>query len=1116
MKKTHTKTIKRLGLTATLLAVVALALPAGSASAAPAPVWHIGSLSNTTAPPGSTVEYFVEVINRGDAAATSGTVTATIELPPGLTGVSASTQKFSCPGVAGASVITCTNSETIFPVNNGIVLLEAKLAPGAQAGELLTTALEVSGGGAASAARTVDPIRVSATPPAFGLDAFDGAVLDPGGQAFTKAGGHPDSQSTDFDLNTATNPNPIVGQRDPVEDVKRVKVELPPGFLGNPAAVPTCTIPDLSLTDSIAVHQLCDERSQVGTASVRTSGGGSQPFTWGPLPLFNVVPAPGSPARFGFNIAGTVILLDTEVRSEGDYGVTVTAVNTPEAIAIAGAGIEIWGVPSDEKHRPQRACPDESNPWTNGPTCKSTAAPQPFFRNPTSCSEQGLETRIEADSWQHPGAFAEASYRSHEAPGYPLPTEPSTFPLAYSGPTEWGEEVGIDGCAAVPFTPSFAAKPTTDRADSPSGLEVDIGIPQDCWDAAGTPEEALASICQSDMRDAEVTLPEGMSVNPSSAGGLGACSPGEIGLSTPVGQSSPIHFDKSPVSCPDSSKIGTVEIDTPLLSEPLSGAVYLAQQGQNPFGSLLGMYLVAEGSGVVVKQAGEISVDPVTGQLRTRFADAPQTPFSNLHLELFGGPRAPLRTPAACGTYTTDATLAPWSGNPAAHLQSSFGVTQGCGGGFDPKLSAGTENPLAAAFSPFSLRLSRDDASQELAGLRLTVPPGLVASLKDIPYCPDATLDAISGALGTGAAQLAAPSCPAASQVGTVIAGAGAGPLPFYSTTGKAYWAGPYKGAPVSLAVVVPALAGPFDLGSVVVRNGFEVDPESARITAVSDPFPRVLHGIPLDLREIRLNLNRPSYTLNPTSCEPLSFEAEIQSTQGTSAQRSQRFQVTGCDHLRFKPKLSLRLRGKTNRGAHPALTATLRMPAGGANLAAATVALPHSEFLDQAHIGTVCTRVQYAAGNGGGEQCPAKSIYGQARAYSPILGYYLKGQVFLRSSSHQLPDLVLGLHGPPAQPIQVDAVGRIDSTKAGGIRTSFAAVPDVPVSKVVLEMRGGSKGLLQNSTDACAGTHRAAASYAAHNGALLQARPALVADCGPKGTRKGKGKGPGKGNYRR
>jgi uncharacterized repeat protein (TIGR01451 family) len=1100
---------RRLALLAGALCLAAFLL-AGPAQASADVAWRITSVSNTTVAPGAQLTYHLEIANVGDANTDGSNVKLTATLPAGMTGVSADTtpftensQSFECPGAAGASVITCEGTPFFPAGGNGFNTLTITVEVASDAPEALTTAFELEGGGAPEAAHTVDPVTVTTALPAFGLDAFDLAATTDGA-AFTQAGGHPDAQATSIDFNTHTDPNPAVGDVSPLEDTRDVTVDLPPGLVGDPASLAQCTLAQLAV-GGLSPAPECPLGSQLGTALVRHSVGGL-----GPVSVFNMVPPPGAPARFAYDVSGTIVVLDAHVRSSGDYGISTSAAYVPQGLSIVGNDIDFWGVPADPAHKPERACPGQEAPAAGGETCAATTLPAAFFRTPTSCTApgEGLPVSARMDSWQHPGVFKEKSIRTHQPLGYPYPEE------------DWGPEAGIEGCDQVPFQPTLSAALTTDRADSPTGLSVDIGLPSDCWDPKATAAEVEESICQSDIRETSVTLPPGLSLTPAAAGGRASCTPAQIGLTTGV-DSSPIHFDEAPAACPDAAKVGTVEIETPLLGrhdsegkpvsdeagnpvlEPLTGSVYLAQQSQNPFGSLLAIYLVAEGSGVIVKQAGEISLSD-TGQVTTSFDQVPQTPVSEIKVDLFGGQRAALRTPAACGSFTATGTLTPWSGNAPAPVSSSFQVTQGCGGGFDPRLQAGTENPLAGSYSPFHLRLSREDASQELAGLSATLAPGLIGKPAGIPYCPEATLAAISGEPGSGAAQEAAPSCPAASRLGTVTVGAGAGADPFYTSAGRAYLAGPYKGAPLSLAVVAPAVAGPFDLGSVVVRNAVRVDPETTQLTAVSDPLPTILHGIPLDLRDIRVDLDRPNFTLNPTGCEPAAITSRVTSAQGAVATPSSHFQAAGCDRLAFEPRLALRLKGATRRSGHPALTAVLRPRLGNANAARVQVALPHSEFLAQNHIKTICTRVQFAAGSGGGEGCPAGSVYGTVTATSPLLDYPLAGNVYLRSSDHPLPDMVLALRGPASQPLEVDAVGRIDSHK-GGIRTTFAQVPDAPLTKVVLRLPGGRKSLLENSTDLCRAADRASVRMTGHNGKTAGFSAPLRVRCG-KGKNRHKG----------
>ncbi len=959
-----------------------VAFPAASASADPQ--WAgADAIANTTAQPGQSLDYQVEFVNVGDTFTSGAPLVVHVALPSGLTAAGPGaariripffpqppcTRNDGTPLQGGEDEFKCETTSPVFSIkqisgeNRMSLFFTVAVSPSAVPGSRLNAMVSIEGGGAPSVS-TIRPVEITSHPPAFGISTFDGLVGDVDGHASTQAGGHPDSVTTYLDFNTHTDPNPLRGNFSPVEATRDVLVDTPAGFIGNPNVADRCSLADLSHGVLIEVAPLCPPGSQVGTAVIHfndpSNGFG---VAYGPVSVFNMEPPPGAAARFGFNVLGNPVVLNASLLADQRIAITAPLLN--EYLAIVGSKVTFWGNPSSGVHTPERSCPGKIAPYFSGPSCESERPEQPFLRMPTSCNSSGLKWEAQMDSWEHPGAvnasgepdlsdaaWDVASYGSHESPGYPLPPGSSTFPPGYSGPTHWGSPVGVDDCGSVPFAPSFSAQPTTDVADSPSGLAVDLGVPQGCW----APAE-VKSICQSDLKDAEVVLPRGISLNPSAATGLGTCSQTEIDLGT-----------SRPQDCPNSSKLGAVSIQTPLLDHPVSGAVYLAQQAKNKFGSLLALYLALEDpqSGVMIKLAGKVTTDPQTGQLTTRFEQNPQLPFSQLHLEFFGGPRAALRTPPTCGTYTTEATLTPWSGNAPVSDSSSFQITNCPNSGFNPSLDAGTQNPLAGSFSPFGLRLSREDGTTELTGLNATLPEGLLGSLKGIAYCPDSTLSAISGEEGTGAAQIASPSCPATSQIGRVTVGAGAGPTPFFTQAGKAYLAGPYKGAPLSLAVVTPAVAGPFDLGNVVVRNALRIDPATTQLTAVSDPFPTILHGIPLDLRDVRVEANKPDFTINPTSCERKAIDATIAGAAGASARRTNRFQVGSCDRLSFKPKLSLALSGKTKRAGHPALRATLTMPPGGANIAKASVALPHSEFLDQAHIGTICTRVQYAAGGGG------------------------------------------------------------------------------------------------------------------------------------------------------
>jgi hypothetical protein len=481
-------------------------------------------------------------------------------------------------------------------------------------------------------------------------------------------------------------------------------------------------------------------------------------------------------------------------------------------------------------------------------------------------------------------------------------------------------------------------------------------------------------------------------------------------------------------------------------------------------------------------------VNKQTGQITSITTDIPQAPVREAKLEFKSGFRAPLVTPQRCGEYRTEYEFIPWSGGAPVKGSTPMTIDAGCGtGGFAPKLTAGTTDPSAGEHSSFVFTLTREDGEQNPQGLDITLPTGLAATFAGIERCEGA--DTVTG------------NCPAGSKIGHVNAAVGAGPVPLsVPQAGKrptaVYLGGPYKGAPTSIVAVVPKQAGPFDFGDEVVRSAIYVDPRTGQATAKADPLPQLIEGIPIGYRTLHVDLDRPDFTLNPTGCAQKATEARITSSAGAVAHPSSPFAAVNCASLGFKPSLAFKLSGGAKRGGHPALSATFRPRVGDANASQIVARLPHSAFLDQAHIRTICTRVQFAAGAGNGAGCPAGSVYGHVVAYTPILDQPLEGPVYLRSSNHSLPDLVMALHGPASLPLAIEAVGRIDSVN-GGIRSSFEAIPDAPLTKVVLEMQGGNKGLIVNSTNLCAGKHRAEVDLSAHNGKRRNLRPEMAAaDC--------------------
>ena len=555
---------------------------------------------------------------------------------------------------------------------------------------------------------------------------------------------------------------------------------------------------------------------------------------------------------------------------------------------------------------------------------------------------------------------------------------------------------------------------------------------------------------------------------------------------------------KEEANCPEFSKVGTVTIDSSALPAPLSGFAYL---GEPKPGEPYRLVVSANGFGVAVKLLGTVHADPSTGQLVAGFSNLPQTPFQQFVIHFFGAERGLLATPTHCGQYPVTSAFTPWDAALSIQKQTQYFVLDhGPGGtacpgtirGFSPGFEAGTKSNAAGAHTSFALRITRGDGNQNLSGISLEGAPGFLASLRGVPYCPEAAIAELGNPAHSGGAELANPACPAASRVGSADAASGAG-SPLYNS-GKAYLAGPYKGAPLSLVVVVPAVAGPYDLGNVVVRAAVDVDPTTLQITAVSDPLPRIVEGIPLRTRMIKVDLDRPNFALNPTNCEPFSVNGTISGDQGSVANLSVPFQVANCTDLDYGPKLTIGLRGGLNRLGHPAVRAVLQTKPGEANSRRVTVTLPRGELLDNAQIGTVCTRPQFAADN-----CPAGSQLGSATAWSQLLDRPVEGPVYLRASSHRLPDLVADLQGQ----VDVELSARIDSAKGGRLRAHFGSIPDVPVEKFVLSLQGGKKGLLQNSRSLCGNGAYAKVAMAGQNGWRLNDRVPLRVSCGSRGKRK-------------
>jgi hypothetical protein len=1046
-------------------------ISAAARTAIGVPAWKLSVSSQPTnfAPGSEGKPEYMLVANNVGGAATNGPVTIEDTLPAGIVPLEVGAQvdahgsQFNATCAIAGQTVSCSYAGAIDPGNKFQVNIAVKVEPG---GGTVQDSANIEGGEALPVQATTTT-TIALAPPPFGFlpgsEGLSAPLNEADGSATTQAGSHPHQLTVDLAFPTELAGGDTLGGAGHPRDVH---VDLPPGEIVNPAAAPKCTTAQLSGAAG------CPEETQIGTASTLTNVAGTISTL---SPMYNMVPPPGSPSDFAFEPANVELVIHIlgAVRSDGDYGLSG---QTNDLLArgtnpILGARLQFWGDPGSPAHdyiRGECRALERLNKETL--TFESTCPNEEptgtaLLTAPSRCPGSPALTLGHVDSWEEPGVFHEDSYESADLGGTPVST---------------------GGCNQLSFEPTIEARPTTNLADSPSGLDFDLHQPTD---------EKLGNLSPAIARDVTVTLPQGMAVNPSSAQGRGACTQAEA------------HVNESkPSDCPDDAKLASAEVTTPLLpNHPLAGALYLAKPFDNPFGSLLAIYLSVEdpSTGTLANFAGKVSADPLTGQLTTIFKDNPQLPLEDVKLHFFTGPRASFRTPPACGTYSTTTDIKPWSAPETAdaHPSDSFAIGVAPGGGAcptsaekaanSPSFSAGTIAPQAGAFSPFVLKVKREDATQPLAGIDTTLPPGLTGKLAGIATCSEAQIAQAQAKShpNEGALEIAHPSCPASSEVGEIDAAAGAGITPLH-VGGHAYLSGPYKGAPLSLTTITPAVAGPFDLGVVLVRAALYLDPTTTQIHAVSDPFPQILEGIPLDLRSFTLKMGRPNFTLNPTSCDPMTITGFVSSALGNNAGVSSPFQVGGCSPLGFKPKLTLRLKGGTKRGGHPSLKAVLRMPNGGANIARTVVALPRSEFIDQGHFRTICTRVQFAA-----HACPAGAIYGHVRATSPLVDYAVEGPVYLRSSSNQLPDLVISLHGPPSQPIEVEATGRVDSVN-GGIRTSFEAVPDLPVSKLVLEMEGGKKGLFENSTDICAKTFKAQAQFEGQNGKVSDFAPALVPRC--------------------
>jgi hypothetical protein len=921
---------------------------------------------------------------------------------------------------------------------------------------------------------------------AFELSDLDVSFLNADGTPATQAGSHPYEMQTTIAIETEET---ALG-RVPGGEVRDLTIGQIPGFVGNQTAMPTCSLEDFNTREES--RPACSDATAVGYSGVEVEFNTIPADQAGQLfhvPVYNLDPSPGSAATLGFVVLNVPITIDVGVSETQPYNLVATLHNIPQALLLYRSEVTLWGNPASPAHDSLRGnCLGEIAKPSTGPislgNCPVNIGSTAFLTLPRACAGP-LTTFFSGLSWESEAASGSAGTHDGSVPPSP---------------------VGMTGCSKLDFAPTISAQPTTKAAASPTGLDFSLDVEDEGL-------ENSAGIAAADIAKAVVTLPEGFSTNPSVAEGLNVCT--EADLAREAAASAP------GAGCPDASKIGTVEVETQLLKQPLIGSLFIAEPYENPTGSLIALYIVIKDpkSGISIMQPLKVEPDPNTGQLRTVAEDLPQLPFSHFKLHFREGTRSPLASPPACGEYAATAELTPSSGAAPIVTDSMFSIISGPSSGpcpsgtppFRPGLVAGTVNNAAGSYSPFNLRLSRLDGEQEFTHFSIKLPPGIVGKLAGIPFCPDASIAVAKARTGPhgGQEELGNPSCPAASEVGRTLVGAGVGPSLAWAP-GKVYLAGPYNGSALSIAAITAAKVGPFDLGTVVVREALKINPETAEVfvdATGSDPIPHIIDGVPVHARDIRVYVDRPGFMLNPTNCTRTSTastvlgsgldfgsEGDDQPITVTSP-----FQAADCASLGFAPKLRLWLLGGSKRTQNPRLKAVLTARPGDANIAEAQVTLSHSQFLDNAHIGTVCTRVQFAQGAHPGERCPPASIYGYARAITPILDDPVQGPVFLRSSNHNLPDLVAALHNGQ---IDFNLVGRIDSVKGGRIRNTFEMVPDVPVTRFTLTMQGGKKGLLVNSTNLCAHKSRAIASFTGQNGKVHEFSPVLKPQCRGEGAR--------------
>jgi hypothetical protein len=1027
-------------------------------------------------------DYTLTVVNAG-MQATDGTPISIVDvLPPGVSAVAingAEVQEIAGEG-AGPSCelasLTCVYNHALQPGETLRINIAVRVAPGAL--ESITNSASVAGGGAPTVS-TVESNKVgsavSALAVPFGFSRFGLQVTGANGLTDAQAGDHPYEATVSYAMNSAYNVRPpglVVGEPPYVTggvagfggSVKDTVVDLPAGFVGNPEVVAKCPeykVGIVPVKQNGVVPPTCPPDTQIGVATVYSAvagltgegglstGEGNGMEAIETVPIFNMIPDKGYPAQFALEFGGRTVTLYVTVDQETNYGVRVIVHDIPSAGNVVGVSATFFGTPVTDPHIDNQLF--------------GTATPQheAFLDNPASCAAGPQVTKIAADTWQHPGQWTAEGAPVLSDPNWAT-AESTTFP-------------SIAGCNMLQFNPAIEVLPDTTQADEPTGLTVHLHVPQ------GNQEAPL--LVTPSLEDATVTLPDGLSVSPSAADGLQGCTDAEINLQS-----------RYAGSCPLASEIGTVKIVTPLLSNPLEGRLFLGMPGCNPCsnadaadGNMLHIFLEAEGAGVVIKQRGTVYANPATGQLTTTFTGTPQVPFSDLYLSFKGGLRAALATPQGCGTFVTTSDFTPWSSPITADADpvSPFNIDWDGNGGtcptslpFAPSFSAGTSNPNAGQFSPLTVTFNRGDREQDMAGIQVKTPPGLLGILSSVSLC--------------GEPQASLGTCAAGSRIGSMTVAAGPGSHPFY-TQGSLYLTGPYKGAPFGLSIVVPTVAGPFNLGNVVVRARVNIDPTTAALTVTSDPLPQIIDGIPLRLRTANVTVDRPNFIFNPSNCAQQQITTSVSGAQGAVENTSAPFAVSGCAGLHFGPKFSASTSGKTSRANGASLDAKLVYPSGAqSNITRVKVDLPKQLPSRLTTLQKACPAATFDANPA---SCPSASVVGIVRATTPVLPVGLTGPVYFVSHANEaFPDLVAVLQG---YGVRINLVGTTFISKKGITSSTFKNVPDVPVSSFELYLPEGAHSALAANGNLCTSSLTMPTAFIAQDGAeLKQSTKIAVTSC--------------------